>query len=164
MARPCVICSHPDRAEIDTLILNGKNPGITGRYDVSSSASSRHRLNHVQPSVVAAAQAREDLSAESIMTKLSELSGRAEKLLAAAGAAGDRAAAAKLIKECRETLTTLGARWGSSRRPRPLCCRTRRRSASAPEPWTAPHLGGNGPRSDSSCLWVRRLTNTRSTV
>ena len=108
MARPCVICSHPDRAEIDTLILNGKNPGITGRYDVSSSASSRHRLNHVQPSVVAAAQARGDLSAESIITNLSELSTRAEKLLAAAGAAGDRAAAAKLIKECRETLTTLG--------------------------------------------------------
>ena len=52
MARPCSICTHPQRAEIDKEIVSGKSfRTIAGGFDVSESALKRHK-KHIATTVI----------------------------------------------------------------------------------------------------------------
>jgi len=48
MARPCTICTHPKRAEIDKLLLQDTSyRDIAGRFGLSKTAISRHKESHI---------------------------------------------------------------------------------------------------------------------
>ena len=48
MARPCSICTHPERLEIDRLLLQGTSyRDIAGRFGLSKTAISRHKESHI---------------------------------------------------------------------------------------------------------------------
>jgi len=48
MARPCSICSHSERLEIDRLLLQGTPyRDIAGRFGLSKTAVSRHKESHI---------------------------------------------------------------------------------------------------------------------
>jgi hypothetical protein len=61
MARPCAICSHPERAEIDrALVVDGETyRNIAKRWGMSAAAAFRHRAEHIAEQVAKAAQAAE---------------------------------------------------------------------------------------------------------
>jgi len=48
MSRPCSICTHPERLEIDRLLLQGTSyRDIAGRFGLSKTAISRHKESHI---------------------------------------------------------------------------------------------------------------------
>jgi hypothetical protein len=52
MTRPCTICGHPDREQIDLeLVHNTPRQAIMARYNVSYSALKRHKAHHLLPAV-----------------------------------------------------------------------------------------------------------------
>jgi hypothetical protein len=58
MARPCTVCSHPKRAEIDEAILSGTAiRDIAGQWGLGKSAVDRHR-SHLGTALVEAQERR----------------------------------------------------------------------------------------------------------
>ena len=50
MARPCIICTHPDHRAIDRQLLEGLSAATVAReFNASSEAMRRHNRNHVKP-------------------------------------------------------------------------------------------------------------------
>lgn len=49
MARRCGVCSHPDRRDIDSILIEGgvSLRGVSRKYLVSEDSLSRHRRNHL---------------------------------------------------------------------------------------------------------------------
>lgn len=60
MARPCAICSHPERAQIDAALVAGEAfRNIAKRWGMSAAAAFRHRVEHIVEQVAKAAKATE---------------------------------------------------------------------------------------------------------
>src|SRR5262245_19357362 len=58
MARPCTICEHPQRAEIDHALVRGESyRNAAVRFGISAPALFRHRATHL-PELLAAARER----------------------------------------------------------------------------------------------------------
>lgn len=58
MARPCTICNHPNRNDIENAVLENKTlTEIAKRYDIKVPALFRHRQNHMTREAVEAIQA-----------------------------------------------------------------------------------------------------------
>ena len=108
MARPCVICTHPQRLEIDTAIGMGTNRGLAPRYGISMDCIQRHTRNHLGPAVLAATVAREELTQATIVERLRALQAEADALLERAKAADDLQAAGRLIDQSHKILVSLG--------------------------------------------------------
>jgi len=52
VARPCRICTHPDRQEIDRALIGGEGQlGIAARWRIAQSSVSRHKRLHLAPVV-----------------------------------------------------------------------------------------------------------------
>jgi len=52
MPRPCLICSHPERHEIDRQLIGGENQvAIAARWKIAQSSVSRHKRLHLAPVV-----------------------------------------------------------------------------------------------------------------
>ena len=69
MSRPCSICSHSERLEIDRLLLSGESyRKIAKRFGLSTGSISRHREAHIGTDLrdvrVAMIQARQEALAE----------------------------------------------------------------------------------------------------
>jgi DNA-binding transcriptional ArsR family regulator len=69
MSRPCSICAHTERLEIDRLLLQGTSyRDIAGRFGLSKTAISRHKESHIgtdlQDVREAMIQAREEALAQ----------------------------------------------------------------------------------------------------
>jgi hypothetical protein len=48
MPRTCTVCTHPDKAEIDRLLLEGKPfRYVAAQYGTSTSALVRHKANDI---------------------------------------------------------------------------------------------------------------------
>ena len=57
MPRPCLVCTHPDRAELDRALVRGEpNRRIAARCDASETSVRRHRAEHLPTLVAAAAE------------------------------------------------------------------------------------------------------------
>jgi hypothetical protein len=56
MARFCTVCSHPQRLDIDALLLTGttSNRAIASRYGLGRSAVNNHAARHVRQRIAAA--------------------------------------------------------------------------------------------------------------
>lgn len=92
--RPCSICSHPQRSEIDRQLIAGISVHkIAGNFNVTHQSLRRHRDAHVSRSVVAAA-ARErheaaDQYDDNLLSEVRTLQKKVEGLGAAAYRNGD---------------------------------------------------------------------------
>jgi len=92
--RPCSICGHPQRAEIERELLGGTSfRKVAARYETTPQSLIRHRNAHMSRSIVAAAQheAREVEQAHdaSLLDQVRDLSRRALEMMAEARSAGD---------------------------------------------------------------------------
>jgi hypothetical protein len=71
MPRTCTVCTHAQRAEIDTALVNSESlRDIAGRFRVSRSALDRHRTDHLPEGLIKAQDAQESADADRVMLEL----------------------------------------------------------------------------------------------
>jgi hypothetical protein len=105
MARTCSICSHPDRAEIDTaLVVRGSLRGISRTFDLSEDALTRHRDNHLPPALAQSARVEEITRADDLVDRLIGLARETQAILAAARKDGNHDLALKAIQRAEKQL------------------------------------------------------------
>lgn len=97
MSRKCTICTHPQRAEIDRELAEGRSiRDIARRYSVSRPSLHRHRT-HVQDAVQRAVEAKAVQVGASVLDRIRELNREARSLLEEARSKGRYAAAVQAI-------------------------------------------------------------------
>lgn len=97
MSRKCTICTHPQRAEIDRELAEGRSiRDIARRYSVSRPSLHRHRT-HVQDAVQRAVEAKAVQVGVSVLDRIRELNREARALLEEARSKGRYAAAVQAI-------------------------------------------------------------------
>ncbi len=108
MPRLCLVCSHPQRAEIDRCLVEGVSFRIVSkRYSVSVASIQRHNKDHVPTHVAKAQAAREVADADDLLAQIKGLRNKAISLLKKAEEAGDYRTALAGIKEARNCIETL---------------------------------------------------------
>jgi hypothetical protein len=111
MSRPCFICRHPNRAEIDAAVI-AKIPyaEIAKNYHVSKSGITRHKahLTAQLSDAVGAVQKREERYAENLLDQVENLRQRTMSILDAVEAGGSYAVALQAVREARACLELLG--------------------------------------------------------
>jgi len=109
VARPCTICTHLDRQQIDLELTGGSTlAAIATKHGVSRDSLARHKGRHVTPALVRLAQQRQaDASAVTVAERLEEVVLQAKRLLAKAERKGALVAGAQLLGQLRQTLETL---------------------------------------------------------
>ncbi len=97
MSRKCTICTHPQRAEIDRELAEGRSiRDIARRYSVSRPSLHRHRT-HVQDAIQQAIEAKAVQVGVSVLDRIRELNREARSLLEEARSRGRYAAAVQAI-------------------------------------------------------------------
>jgi hypothetical protein len=93
--RPCLVCNHPERAEIDKLLViagHSLKP-ISDRFGIPTRPLGNHRDNHIPTPAMAAGthavEAAEGARGIDLRASADELRGKAMGLLAKAEASGD---------------------------------------------------------------------------
>jgi len=67
MPRTCTICEHPQRDEIDYLIINGNTfRHIASQYNFSYRAVKRYKDNHLNKKLAKAKEAKEIADADNL--------------------------------------------------------------------------------------------------
>jgi len=67
MARPCTICTHPQRDGIDRLILEGEsNTRIAANFGLSASSIRRHKAGHISTRLAAVQEEQELLTVQKL--------------------------------------------------------------------------------------------------
>ncbi len=85
MPQPCTICTHPNRAEIDRLVVSGEpNQRVATKFGVTESAIRRHRAKHVPVKLAKAQAAQEVAEATSLLGEVHAAKDRGERLYQAA--------------------------------------------------------------------------------
>jgi hypothetical protein len=98
----CTVCGHPERAEIDRLMVTEpSNLAVGDRFGLSKDAVRRHRRDHLSPALKAVLVRREQAGARSGTDWLAGLMVRAEKILDTNEQAGHSAMSLAAIKELR---------------------------------------------------------------
>lgn len=110
MARPCSICNHVSREEIDKALIEGKSlSGIVSLYpDITKSALHRHKENHLPQTLLMAREAKEIAHADNLLSQAQSLQDKALSLLKQAEAAGELRTALTGVREARACLELLG--------------------------------------------------------
>jgi hypothetical protein len=72
MPRTCTICTHPDRAEIDTAIATCRASirDIASRYRVTKDALRRHRDTHLSTALVRAAERQREQEDDTLLGRV----------------------------------------------------------------------------------------------
>jgi hypothetical protein len=108
MPRSCTVCEHPKREDIDRALVGGaSNRSVASLYDVSEAAVRRHKANHLPAKLVMAQAAEEVAEADSLLSQVRDLQGRAYGILDKAEGAGDLRTALGAIREARGNLELL---------------------------------------------------------
>ena len=106
MARPCTICTHPQRREIDTLLATGTSAAEAARsFHLGERSMRRHADTHLPAALVQAAQTDDDARDLDVLNEAKTLYWRTKRILADADDAKTSLAA---IREARPTLELLG--------------------------------------------------------
>jgi len=65
----CKLCSHPDRAEIDRVLAEGRmsNRALATKCDVSEATIRRHKANHLPALLAKAEEAKEVARADDLL-------------------------------------------------------------------------------------------------
>lgn len=107
--RACTVCSHPKRQTIDaSLVRRVPKSHLALDYALTESAIGRHARAHIHGRIAAAAVAREIKAGGPLLEQLTELQGKAVRLLDEAAERGKYVAAASLIAEARQCLALAG--------------------------------------------------------
>lgn len=119
MPRPCTICSHPNRSDIDrALVAHVPYRRIAAQYAVSEQAIRRHRTEHLPEKLAQAEGATEAAEATDLLREVRALRSKAYGLLLKAEAAGDYRTALAGVREARGCLELLAELEGElDRRP-----------------------------------------------
>jgi hypothetical protein len=99
MARPCTVCSHRKRAEIEAAAVGGEpNRRIAPRFGLSEKSIRRHLESHVPRSLAISAEGRELAHGDTLAGQVRHLQAHADRLRARAEEDGDIRAAIAAIK------------------------------------------------------------------
>ena len=102
MPRICTICTHPQKEEINKLLVAGTpSRNIAARFGASASAVFRHKQDHLPTALVAAAEAREITHGVSLLDQLRDLQARTRQILDEAANSGDLRTALMAVREAR---------------------------------------------------------------
>ncbi len=120
MPRTCIICTHPQRREIDRGLASGESyRGISRQFAVSEDAIERHKKAHLSAQVIKAAERREERRADSLVDQIDALLSRAKALLDEVfpetrphGQVVKPRDVAAALREMRETLLLMGRMTG----------------------------------------------------
>jgi hypothetical protein len=105
MARPCSICKHTQRKEIDRALLGSElQAAIAGRFRVAQSSLSRHLHNHLVPAAANAIGRYETIDAERLRSWVNGLLEHAMFGLLRARQQDDDAGHRAYIAEARKTI------------------------------------------------------------
>ena len=105
MPRVCTVCSHEDRAAIDSaLVADASFRRIATLYSIGEQSVRRHRADHLPASIAKAEQVSRGVEAVDLLAELKELREKAMSLLLQAERAGDIRTALQGIREVRSTL------------------------------------------------------------
>ncbi len=109
MPRTCTICTHPERAAIDRVLVATASPirDIAGRHELSKSAVWRHGAEHIPETLAKAREAGDVAHADDLLAQVRHLQGRAQSILDAAEQAGDYRSALSAIGQARACLELL---------------------------------------------------------
>src|SRR5262245_13273628 len=120
MSRPCTVCTHPQRDDVDSaLVARVPFRHIAAQYAISTGALQRHRRDHLPTHLARSQEARELASADAILAEVRGLHGKALGILAEAERVGDGRLALTAIREARGTLELLARLIGElDERPR----------------------------------------------
>lgn len=110
MARPCTICTHPQRAELDAALAIGteSNRALAAKYGVTERSLRRHAESHLPAQLVKAQEAREVAQADDLLAQVQGLQGRTLAILKTAEEQADLRTALAAIREARGNLELLG--------------------------------------------------------
>ena len=108
MARPCSICSRPDRAEIDAALVGPESfRGVSRRFAVSPDAMERHAKAHLPKALAKAKGAADEAYGDSLAEKVRALETHADRLRARAEKDQDIRASLAAIKVLSELVKLL---------------------------------------------------------
>ena len=108
MPRLCLVCSHPERAEIDRCLIEGVSFRIVSkRFTVSVASIQRHNKDHIPARIAQAKQAAEVANADDLLIQIQALRNKAIALLKKAEDSGDYRTALAGVKEARNCIETL---------------------------------------------------------
>ena len=108
MPRVCTVCNHPNKVEIDKILVEGKPyRSIAKQFSLSDAAVYRHK-SHLNGTLIKAHEAQEITHADNLMQQISDLQARALNILSKTEEAQDWRAATGAIREARGCLELLG--------------------------------------------------------
>lgn len=108
--RRCSVCSSEKRGEADTMLVRGESyQTVAERIGTSKTTVSRHAKEHVSAHLVKAAEARDVLSAGSVLSRLAPLQQAAQEILDDARRKGDHNLALQAISKASSLLQVQGA-------------------------------------------------------
>ena len=134
MGRPCSICGHPKRDEIDKLLLDKPNfRAISRQFDVGRKPLENHLSNHISDELLKSEDAKEALKADNTFSeyqaakaRIEVLSKKTYDLLATAEVAENHNACVGYIREAR-------AQEGELREQRKLLAELKGKLSSQPQ-------------------------------
>src|SRR5688500_11252035 len=105
MPRVCTVCSHPERAGIETsLVARHPIQRIAAQHGLSATALRRHKAVCVSTVVGKARESADLVRASALASHLADVHARCERLADTAEARGQYGAAAAATRELRATL------------------------------------------------------------
>ncbi len=108
MPQSCRVCAHPNTKEIETAIINGvPNTLIAEQFDVNYQSVRNHAKNHLPDKLIKAAEKDDYKHADGILSGITSLLERTNKILDGAEERGHNRLALEAIKEARSTYELL---------------------------------------------------------
>lgn len=109
MARPCTVCTHDKRREIDAALVAGQtsNTRIASQFAITEAAIRRHRAAHLPARLAQAQAAVEVAQADDLLAQVQDLQRRTMSILAKAEQAEDLRVALAAIAQARGNLELL---------------------------------------------------------
>jgi len=110
MARPCSICTHAQREEIDRALAAGRtaNTVLSSQFAVTEQALRRHKEKHLPAQLVKAQEAREVAQADDLLAQVKRLQIVTMNILRIAYDAQDLRTALQAVGQARQNLELVG--------------------------------------------------------
>jgi hypothetical protein len=109
MARPCSICTHPERAALDAaLVANTPRTRLEAAFGVTEQSLARHAAKHLPLTLARAADVAEVARADDLLAQVQRLQGETLAVLEAAKAAGNLAGVLAAVDRAQKGVALMG--------------------------------------------------------
>jgi hypothetical protein len=111
MSRVCTVCSHEDRFDIDTILVDrsASYRDIAERFALSKTAVSRHVTGgHISELLSLAADAERSAQADTLLDRIEDLQARTLAILESTEETREHGTALSAIREARRNLELIG--------------------------------------------------------